>query len=149
VCDKDTLRLLERSGFTLDSSAPAFRGALPLPERRGSLRRVPVSAGPRPRIRRRLGLPTWARFELLNLPTLIHYPEERLLGLVDEILAVQDRAGAPRHLVAFAHPWEFADLPAAGASPAHRARLIARVELLARHLPLRMCTVEEIAAEAL
>ena len=149
VCDDETLGLLERHGFTVDSSASSFRGALPLPERWGRLRRVPVSAGPRPRIRRRYGLPTWAQFELLNLQTLLQSPEEQLLRLVDEILAVQDRAGVPRHLVAFGHPWEFSNLPSAGASPDHRGRLIARVELLARHLPLRMSTVEEIAAEVL
>jgi peptidoglycan/xylan/chitin deacetylase (PgdA/CDA1 family) len=148
VCDAATCRLLVEAGFRLDSSQAAFRGCLPLVVRQGGLTNVPVSASPRPRVRRRLGLPTWAPYGLLNVQTFLFDTEPALLELVGEILAVQDRAGAERHLVVLAHPWEFADFPRPPCGSANRARLEARLALLADHYPLEFRPLGEIAARA-
>ncbi|HEY3082187.1 MAG TPA: polysaccharide deacetylase family protein [Chloroflexota bacterium] len=146
ICDRYTLRLLAGAGFRLDSSAMASRGCLPLVSREEGLQRVPVSAAPRPRLRRRYGLPTWARFDLLNLPTFLHAPIERLVEIVAEVLAAQEALGGRRHLVVLAHPWEFDDdVPIELCSAANRERLLARVEELGRRVPLETATLSRIA----
>jgi peptidoglycan/xylan/chitin deacetylase (PgdA/CDA1 family) len=145
VCDRFTLRLLAQAGFRLDSSAMASRGCLPVVSREMGLHRVPVSATPRPRLRRRFGLPTWARFDLLNLPTFLYAPIERLLEIVAEVFAAQDALGCRRHLVVLAHPWEFADVPIGLSSASNRERLVARVDELGRHVPLETATLSQIA----
>jgi peptidoglycan/xylan/chitin deacetylase (PgdA/CDA1 family) len=144
ICDRRTLRMLAGAGFRLDSSAMASRGCLPVVSHEEGLHRVPVSASPRPRLRRRGGLPTWARFELLNLPTFLYAPLERLLAIVAEVLATQDALGCRRHLVVLAHPWEFDEVPIERCSVGNRERLIARLEELGRHVPLETATLSRI-----
>ncbi len=146
-CDVASLALLRESGFALDSSAPAFRGALPLVTRERGLIRIPVSASPRPRMRRRYGIPTWARFAILNVSNVIDFTETDLALAVEEILACQEAAGdAQGHLVILSHPWEFVDLPRPGCAVGHRDRFEARLAWLARNFNGEFRTMLELAA---
>jgi peptidoglycan/xylan/chitin deacetylase (PgdA/CDA1 family) len=147
ACDDATLDLLAEAGFDLDSSGPAYRGCPPLVTHRGRLMRVPVSAAPRPRVRRRFGVPTWMTFDHLELPTVLSAPDDRLLEIVGLIQATQQRAGSPPHLVLLAHPWEFDDCGLPGCTVANRARLVERVGFLAAHLPVRYAHLAEVAGE--
>jgi hypothetical protein len=146
VADRLTLELLCEYGFILDSSEAAFRGCLPIVTRYKSLVRIPASASPRPRIRRRFGLPTWAPFRLLNLATFVGLPIDELLATIAEIFAVQDSVGVRRHLVVFAHPWEFDELAEYNGSPMNYERLKGRVALLSQCMPLTFAPLGEVAS---
>jgi peptidoglycan/xylan/chitin deacetylase (PgdA/CDA1 family) len=148
VADTATLTMLEQADFALDSSGAAFRGSPPLPSRRGRLLRIPVSASPRPRLHRRFGLPTWAPYRLLNVPTFLYAPEDELLDVVCEIVGAQQTAAATPHLVVLAHPWEFADLDVSPCSTANYQRLLDRVRLLQNHFPIEPATLSEVAERA-
>lgn len=148
LADDATLALIAKNGFALDSSAPAFRGCAPIVTKEGPLVRIPVSASPLPNIHRRFGLPTWAYFNLLNVPTFLFLPDERLIEVLSCILAVQRRLKAPQHLVVLAHPWEFADLPLPGCSVSNYERFIQRVEFVQNHLRVQMTTLSSVAGLA-
>jgi len=146
-CDAESLALLRSFDFALDSSGPAFRGDLPLVTRERGLIRIPVSGSPRPRVRRRYGIPTWARFAILNVGNVIDSTEPDLALAVEEILACQEAAGeAQNHLVILSHPWEFVDLPRAGCAVSHRDRFEARLTWLARHFNGEFRTMTELTA---
>lgn len=138
VCDDATLDLLAAADFRLDSSAPAFRGAWPLISRHGPLWRVPVSASPRPEIRRRWGIPTWARYQILNLRTLLEAPLATVIDLAEAIVRFQHQAGCAPHLVVLAHPWEFANVPLPGCGSENMPRLEERVARVCEHLGARV-----------
>jgi peptidoglycan/xylan/chitin deacetylase (PgdA/CDA1 family) len=146
VCDEATLGLLDAAGFRLDSSEAAFRGCLPLPTRWRAMSRIPVSARPAPTIRRRLGVPTWAAYDLLNMRGLLRLSDEDVLSLARDILAAQDAHGAPRHLVVLGHPWEFVDFGHPGCSASNMVRLEERVGLLQERLSARFATLADVDA---
>ncbi|TAK26070.1 MAG: hypothetical protein EPO26_01645 [Chloroflexota bacterium] len=148
VSDDATDRMIADAGFTLDSSAPSFRGALPLIRRHGSVVEIPVSANPRPRIRRRYGVPTWARYDLLNTPNLLGFSDSELRATIDTILACQDAAGCRRHLVVLAHPWEFADIRHPGCGRENLDRLIERVEFVRAEFNAHLCALRDLVLPA-
>ncbi len=110
VADTDTLRLLQENGFLVDSSAPAYRGALPLPARllgpASPLLSIPITAAPIPRVRLRYLLPFTA-YEVFNMAWLATTSDQQMLAYVAEVVAFQIRNGTQPHLVFLAHPWEF------------------------------------------
>ncbi len=110
VADTDTLRLLQEHGFMVDSSAPAYRGALPLPARppgpASTLLSISITAAPTPRVRLRYLLPFTA-YEVLNMSWLAAASDQHLLEYVAEIVSFQMDNGTKPHLVFLAHPWEF------------------------------------------
>ena len=110
VADTDTLRLLQENGFTVDSSAPVYRGAPPLPTRpQGSaspLVSIPITAAPGPRVRFRYLLPFTA-YEVLNMSWLAAASDQHLLDHVSEVVSFQISKDTKPHLVFLAHPWEF------------------------------------------
>jgi len=143
------MALLQEAGFVLDSSASAFRGCPPEVSVVGPLARVPVSASPRPVIRRRFGVPTWARYRLLNLATLLFLPAGDLLDLIHEIFAAQATSSIGPHLVVLAHPWEFADVGSPGCGVANYQRLLDRVDFLSAHFDLDVVPLRDLAQRAL
>jgi len=110
VADTDTLQLLQENGFSVDSSAPAYRGAFPLPNRPlGSdspILSIPVTAAPAPHIRIRYLLP-FTTYEVFAMAWLAAASDQHLLDYVAEVVAFQTRNGVKPHLVFLAHPWEF------------------------------------------
>ena len=144
VADRNTLSLLPTHGFTLDSSGPAFRGCLPVATRHKGLLRIPVSADPRPKVRRRWGVPTWARFDHLNAQTVLFSPLPELLSVVQAILHAQDLIGCPRHLVLLAHPWEFANVGRTGCAAENRELLVKRLAALSSHMTMQFRTMSQL-----
>lgn len=110
VADTDTLQLLQANGFLVDSSAPSYCGAPPLPTRplgiTSALLSIPITTAPGPRIRTRYLLP-FAAYEVFNMAWLATASDHHLLNYVDEVLSFQISAGTKPHLVFMAHPWEF------------------------------------------
>ena len=149
VCDRATLELLEESGFWLDSSAAAYRGAEPFVSRWGRLTRVPVTAVPEPTIRRWRGaVPSWAGYRVMNLQTFLAPDLDELIALVERVLAAQVAVSTPPHVVVLAHPWEFAEWWLPGCTTANYERVVARVDELSRRLPIVLSSVGDIAAAA-
>jgi peptidoglycan/xylan/chitin deacetylase (PgdA/CDA1 family) len=145
VADDRALALLDRRGFVVDSSGAAFRGCLPVPGRRHGVMRIPVSADPRPRIRRRLGIPAWARFDHLNAQAVLRSSLSELLNLCRRILTAQVTLGVPPHLVVLAHPWEFADIGAPGCALDNRERLLERLDQLNEQWGFRQVPLSVLA----
>jgi hypothetical protein len=94
----------------VDSSAPAYLGALPLPARPlgpdSTLLSIPITAAPGPRVRLRYLLP-FAAYEVLNMAWLAAASDQQLLDYVAEVVSFQISNGTKPHLVFLAHPWEF------------------------------------------
>jgi len=110
VANADTLRLLEEHGFLVDSSAPVYRGTLPLPARSlgpsSPILSIPITASPVPRIHLRYLLPFTA-YEVFNMAWLATTSDQQLLDFVAEVVSFQIQNGTKPHLVFLAHPWEF------------------------------------------
>lgn len=102
------LRLVARSAFSSDSSAPAYYGFLPVPDRRAGLWEIPVTALPSP-----IWATQWpavARFAQSTVGTLGNWSDEDTVAAIDEVVQLQDDAGCQvPHVVMLAHPWEFAE----------------------------------------
>jgi peptidoglycan/xylan/chitin deacetylase (PgdA/CDA1 family) len=110
VIDGETFKLLEESGFEVDSSAPSYYGVPPKPYHPNdlSLLEIPVSADPRPCLELK-PLPHF-RFDYLNTKLLGTQGVSRCANFVRDIVAYQLSRGITPHAVMLAHQWEFARL---------------------------------------
>lgn len=106
----ETLSLLDKWGFEVDSSAPSYYGVFPKPfSPEGlSLKEVPVSANPRPEIH--LSPFPHVYFNWLNTKLLSSLGPSACVDFVEEILGYQLEEGVDPHFVMLLHQWEFADL---------------------------------------
>jgi peptidoglycan/xylan/chitin deacetylase (PgdA/CDA1 family) len=106
--DWKTLKLLAHNGFTSDSSAPSYLGAIPVPRKLHGIWQVPVSANPRPE---------WnlhgARYHELSMGTMLNMSAEQIMATISIAVHLQQlhRTQMPPHLVLLAHPWEFEATP--------------------------------------
>jgi hypothetical protein len=113
VADADTLQLLPEYGFSVDSSAPSYCGASPLPTRplgTSPLLSIPITAAPTSHVRTKYLLP-FAAYEVFNMAWLATVNDQSFLNYVDEVLSFQTNARTKPYLVFMAHPWEFRKWP--------------------------------------
>ncbi|MFC2122479.1 DUF2334 domain-containing protein [Bacteroidota bacterium] len=154
VADKDTLQLLEESGFAVDSSAPSYYGVPPLPTRplgQGSrLLSIPITVNPAPRYETRYGIP-FAAYEILNMARLVAGDDAHFLDYVRQVLSFQAGAGVKPHLVFLAHPWEFMEWPGnrrpAYCSGNNYQLLKQKLSLLEERYSLKYVGVKELSRE--
>jgi peptidoglycan/xylan/chitin deacetylase (PgdA/CDA1 family) len=111
VSNVETLDLIERKGFRVDSSGPAYFGVEPAPVRspRSDIIQIPVSANPRPAFRLR-PYPHW-QFEFLQTSMLTLRGIEGTTAFIRDLIAYQITNGIEPHAVMLCHPWEFVDHP--------------------------------------
>lgn len=105
VADKKTIEILNNFGFKVDSSAPAYRGCLPIINKRNGLAEIPVSVNPIQKIK--LGFGVKSEYEVFNMKNLSKMSNDYLLGYVSKIIRIQKALGQKPYLVFLAHPWEF------------------------------------------
>lgn len=98
VIDNDSLRLLKRHGFKVDSSAASYKGAAPLITKSGGMVEVPVSADPIPEFTGKAS----AVFHAMNMHNIGEIAE-----ISQNVVRFQLAHGAKPFLVFLAHPWEF------------------------------------------
>jgi len=154
VADKDTLQLLEESGFMVDSSAPSYYGIPPLPTRplgeKSRLLSIPITVNPAPRYETRYGIPFTA-YEILNMVRLAAGDDAHFLDYVRQVLSFQAGAGVRPHLVFLAHPWEFMEWPNKGrldyCSGGNYELLRSKLSLLAERYPLKYMGMKELSRE--
>ena len=152
VADRDTLRLLEKYGFAVDSSAPSYYGVPPAPTKplgmASNLLSIPITASPVPRFQTRYFIP-FTFYEVFNMARLTTTDDSHLLNYVGEVLAFQVGAGVSPHLVFLAHPWEFkewADKGKPGYCSSHNYELLSRkLSLLERKYRLRYVGMKELS----
>jgi len=154
VADKDTLQLLEESGFVVDSSAPAYYGIPPLPTRplgeKSRLLSIPITVNPAPRYEIRYGIP-FTSYEILNMARLTAGDDAHFLDYVRQVLSFQVGAGVKPHLVFLAHPWEFVEWPGnrrpAYCSGNNYQLLKQKLSLLEEKYPLKYVGMKEMSRE--
>jgi len=154
VADKDTLQLLEESGFVVDSSAPSYYGVPPLPTRplgeKSRLLSIPITANPVPRYETRYGIP-FTSYEILNMTRLAASDDTHFLDYVRQVFSFQAGAGAKPHLVFLAHPWEFMEWPGnrrpAYCSSNNYQLLKQKLTLLEERYPLKYVGIKELSRQ--
>ena len=104
-CKPSDIRLIEKAGFTVDSSDPSFKGVHSI-RQTGNITRIPVTAHPVPYFKSRKGI-TFTKFHLFNLKTLNEFHNQNFLEFIGQILKWQVYRQQIPHLVFLAHPWEF------------------------------------------
>jgi len=109
LADDETLALLSRHGFVLDSSPPAFRGFPPLPTAVDSrLMRIPISSNPLFELKRSKGI-AYCFYRLFDFRSIHNLCDEELFSLIGNVCSLQASFGVPSHLVFLGHSWEFHD----------------------------------------
>ena len=112
IIDDDSIELLSKYDFEIDSSLPSYLGVPPLVrelfvgDEKKLLKEIPVSCDPYAEINFRMGLP-FSNFRVLNFHNLIHLNNEGLIKMLQRILAFQKAKKHTLHLVFLCHPWEF------------------------------------------
>jgi len=109
TADTSTMLMLLEKGFHVDSSLPAHRGVLPVPQFFGGpkgLVRIPVTVEPTPLLSRKCIFPYY-RYRACNLKSLKEMRNDELLQYVSRISALQEALGFPPHLIILSHSWEF------------------------------------------
>lgn len=105
VADKKTTEILNDLEFGVDSSAPAYKGCLPIICKLNKLIEIPVSVNPIQKIK--LGLGLKSEYEVFNMKNLSRMSEDYLVDYVSKIVRIQKALGQKPYLVFLAHPWEF------------------------------------------
>ena len=103
VIDKATIWLLEKFGFIVDSSFPAYKGTPPIPQRINSIIEIPVSCVPTPHLIFKLFVPLF-RYRMFTMEEICNYDP---LKIVRCVVAFQLENNVTPHVVFLAHPWEF------------------------------------------
>lgn len=94
----DSLALLEKHGFGIDSSAPSFRGGLPQISKIGKMAEIPVSYDPLPTITGKMN----SHYRVLNAHNLAASSE-----IAENAVKFQLLSGQKPLLVFLGHSWEF------------------------------------------
>lgn len=114
VVDRNTLELLEKHEFTVDSSAPSFYGVLPKPFRPlgpgSKMLEIPITTNPYPHVQFRYLLP-FTFYEVFNMAQLVMADDRHFINYVNDVLIFQMEERVTPHLVFLAHPWEFQEWP--------------------------------------
>lgn len=98
VISKDSLSLLEKCGFRIDSSAPSFKGVPPVITRIRKIMEIPVSADPVPAFSSKLAS-SHSVFNMFNVSKGAFHAEN--------VVKFQLLKKQKPFLVFLAHPWEF------------------------------------------
>jgi hypothetical protein len=107
IVDSDTLDMLDKYKFLIDSSVFSARIGNPVSFWSNNLLRIPVSVSPIPRFLRHFKIPIFSPYKALNLNTFLLEPLESLVRIIREIITYQKLKGSMQHIVLLAHPWEF------------------------------------------
>lgn len=106
IINMETLRLLKKFNFIVDSSAPAYEGAFPLARSLNGLKSIPVTANPVPKFSMKKIIP-YCYYEIFTAETVLSFNKSELLDFVDVVASFQKMHHCRSHLVFLAHPWEF------------------------------------------
>jgi hypothetical protein len=104
IIDSESLSLLERYGFHVDSSKPNFL-SIPI-FKRSRLMRIPVTASPILKFSCKYLVP-YSYHPLFDIANLRYYNNSRFLEIIRTLCSIQNHLGYPCHLVFLAHSWEF------------------------------------------
>ena len=106
VVNDETLKLIQKFGFTVDSSFPSYRGVEPVPRKIGGVFEVPVTSNPIPKLSKGSLLPSFY-YESFNLKTIVDLSKDQIFDFFNRVAFFQQRNGVIPHLIFLAHPWEF------------------------------------------
>lgn len=105
IINKKALRLLNKYGFTSDSSLPSYLGYYPCIDAYEKPVLIPITVNPKP-----YRLFPFTKYKVFNLFNIIRMSEGDIVEYVNEIIAFQIAKSNIPHLVFLAHSWEFSDL---------------------------------------
>jgi len=148
-CKPSDMRLIEKAGFTVDSSDPSFKGVHSI-RQSGNISRIPVTVHPVPYFKSHGGI-AFTKFYQFNLKTLNEFHGKNFIDFAGQILKWQVYKHQIPHLVFLAHPWEFFtnNEDEFDENYAHRGRtnyriLKERLSLLENHFNVRYVTLSQL-----
>lgn len=142
VINKASLKLFRKYGFKYDSSAPSYRGIIPIVTKDFGITEIPVSVNPIPEIRIKK-VPSLS-YNVLNMHNLIRMSNEKFLSGVETISKVQKLYGQKPFLVLLAHSWEFCRNVIPYCSELNFDILLDKLSLLKRYYAIRYKTIEQL-----
>ena len=109
IVNSDTLKLLKKFEFLIDSSSPSYEGVLPVPSKfENKLLLIPPTCNPIPKFHLRYFFPI-TYYDIFNFPTLKNFNHNKLLEFVNTVASFQKSLNVYPHFIFLAHPWEFID----------------------------------------
>ncbi|MEK6979635.1 MAG: polysaccharide deacetylase family protein [Candidatus Micrarchaeota archaeon] len=140
--DIESIEMLERNGFVVDSSAPSYTGILPIKSARKNICEIPVSVNPLPEFKIKMKILPHAYYRVFNMANLCGMKDEGFLTYVDDVVKCQLLLKQKPFLVFLAHPWEFYSNERFGyCSNKNYALLARRIELLTERFDIRFKTI--------
>ncbi len=109
LINMETINLLDRFGFELDSSASSFREiSIPKTINGTKIMAVPVSVDPIIKFKLKSFVPS-SYYTVFNTKNLTFMGNENFIKSVMNIMCFQEHFSIPHHIVLLAHSWEFTD----------------------------------------
>ncbi|MEM5855548.1 MAG: polysaccharide deacetylase family protein [Candidatus Aenigmatarchaeota archaeon] len=144
LSNKETLKILEKFGFIVDSSASTYLGEELLPSKNSKIVCLPVSANPIAKIKRIFLLP-FAFYTIFNMQNFCKFDEERLREFIKIVTSFQEANGIKPHLVFLAHSYEFFKTKLDYCSPKNFETLKDIVKFLKENYEIESLRMRELA----
>ncbi|MGC8812275.1 MAG: DUF2334 domain-containing protein [Candidatus Aenigmatarchaeota archaeon] len=144
VCNEETLKVIEKFNFLVDSSASTYLNEDSLPYKYSKLVRLPVSVNPIPKIKRVFTLP-FAFYTIFNMQNFCEFDEEKIEEFVRVVTSYQVANGIKPNLVFLAHSYEFFENKLSYCKPRNYKTLKDIVKFLKENYEIELLRMKELA----